>query len=64
MEQKYRKYTERGLEMARAAREEARREFNATATHSKAWMQAEENLNFWQSKVAMIEAFNKSKETP
>jgi hypothetical protein len=43
------------LNEAITAREAARNEFNA-ATTSKARRNAEESLNFWQGKVANLEA--------
>ena len=43
------------LENAKNNREEARNKMNTAKVGSKAWREAEEELNFWQGKVAMLE---------
>lgn len=47
--------TQQKLENAINEREEARKIMNSKKQYTKAWRMAEENLNFWQSKVAMLE---------
>ena len=37
-------------------RDEARNAMNAAKVNSKKWREAEEDLNFWSSKVANLEA--------
>jgi hypothetical protein len=50
------------LENAINEREEARRVMDSKKKYTRAWRMAEENLNFWQSKVAMLEVMNGNKK--
>lgn len=44
------------LEEARQSREDARRRFNSAEEFSEAWREAEADLNYFQGKVAFLEA--------
>lgn len=44
------------LKTATTERDNARNIFESLKPRTKKWREAEEDLNFWQSKVAMIEA--------
>ena len=44
------------LETTITERDNARNIFESLKPNTKKWREAEEDLNFWQSKVAMIEA--------
>lgn len=48
--------TQHQLAEAIARRSEARCAFASTVVGSSAWRQAEEDLNFWQGKVAALDA--------
>ena len=51
-----RDYAEKTLASATASRDAARATMNAARMGTKKWRDAEEDLNFWQGKVANMQA--------
>ncbi len=51
-----RDYAARELAFATVARDNARAAMNAARAGSRKWREAEEDLNFWQGKVANMQA--------
>lgn len=51
-----RDYAEKTLASATVSRDAARAAMNAARMGTRKWREAEEDLNFWQGKVANMEA--------